>query len=97
LHLVKHHCLWESTEIEISEGQGDLSSANVGVVSVQFSIALLDHADPDLVAVGTSLRVKRSVVIGNWKIVIDNNLFNLAVLSEFEKESSCSLPVVSVE
>lgn len=96
-HFVQHHSFGESTEVEISEGQGNLSSADVGVVSVQLGITLLNHADPDFIAVRTSLGVERSVVVGDRKVVIDNDFFNLAVLSEFEKESSRSLPVVSVE
>jgi len=74
-----------------------LSSTDVGVVSVKLSVSLLDYANPDFISIRSSFRVERCVVVRDSQVVVNNDLFNVSILSELQKECSSSFPVVTVE
>jgi len=97
LHLSKHNSLGESTKVEISEGQRNLSSTDVRVVSIKLSVSLLDHANPDFISIRSSFRVQRCIVVRDRQVVVNNDLFNVSILSELQQECSRSFPVVTVE
>jgi len=71
-------------QVEVSKSQGDLSSLDVGVVSVQLGVTLLDHADPDLVAVRPTLRVEWLSIYLKGKEIVNNDGLDVTVLSEFQ-------------
>jgi len=84
LHRSEDSSLGESTIVEIGKSQRNLTSTDVGVVSVKLSVTFLDNSDPDFISIHSSLGVKGCVLEVDWQEVVNNDLFDLTILSEFE-------------
>ena len=94
LVVLEGELLWEAIIDHVCQSHVHLTSFNVRVRTIEFSISFLEDGWPNLEAVFTATSKGWHVILSIWKPIIDNDVSKFTIFRELEHEASSLLPVI---